>query len=75
MHRVTLHVRYVQTAEGWVGQATLTYHDEGTQEAGETPAFPTVQALREYLDAMMENFIDSLSQREPVYYERTYGAA
>jgi len=75
MHHVDLTVRYEQTDAGWIGRAVAVYQEEGRQEEGETPAFPTVQALREYLDTTMENFIDSLSLREPVLYERTYGAA
>ncbi len=70
MHHVDLTVRYEQTDAGWIGRAIVVM--DGKQEEGETPAFPTKQALRDYLDAQMENFIETISLKEPTLVERTW---
>ncbi len=73
MHHVELTVTYVHTEAGWIGRAVVV--TDGKRETGETPAFPSVQALREWLDQQMENFIETVSLKEPMLVERTYSAA
>lgn len=75
MHHIDLRITYEQTPAGWVGHGVLTYEEEGKREEGWTEAFPTVEALREYLTEQIDNLIETISLREPTLVERTWSAA
>lgn len=75
MHHVDLTITYEQTPAGWVGHGVMLYQEEGKREEGWTEAFPTVQDLRDYLTQQIDNFIETISLREPTLVERTWSAA